>query len=320
MVKQDEGSSEDWLGRVARMRVWKKNEKRAPHKPLLLLYILARLQHGSGSKVPYVHCKPQLEELLGVFAPPRRNITTADPFVRLANDGLWIVTTEDGSKPSPNQAQLLKSHATGRLNEKDEELLVGRPGLLRETAIRLLAANWPESLHDEICSRVGLDLSDDTSPTPPSVHSNPDVERRKVRRDPKFRSLVLRAYEYRCAMCGWDGRLGSKTVALEAAHLRWKQYGGDDNLQNGLCLCILHHKLLDLGALGLSDQGYIMVSEEFIEGRPSSAAGEVLQLTDKLILPPQRSEDKPAAKHAEWHRTEVFRGPARGSQSANCLT
>ena len=320
MVRQDQGSSEDWLGRVARMRVWKKNEKRAPHKPLLLLCVLARIQDGSGSKMAYEDCKPQLEELLGVFAPPRRNITTADPFVRLANDGLWIVTTEDGSEPRPNRAQLLKSHATGQLIESDEELLVGNPGLLRETAIRLLGANWPESLHEEICSRLGLDLSDDTSPAPPSVPSNPEVEPRKMLRDPKFRPLVLRAYEYRCAMCGWDGRLGSKTVALEAAHLRWKQYGGADNLQNGLCLCILHHKLLDLGALGLSDEGDILVSEEFVEGRPSSAAEEVIQLTDKSILPPQRSEDRPAAKHAEWHRKEVFRGPARGNTSANCLT
>lgn len=320
MSKHGVGSSEDWLRRVAKMRVWKKNEKRAPHKPLLLLYVLARLQAGSGSRVLYEDCKPRLEELLGAFAPPRRKVTTADPFARLANDGLWIVTTEDGSKPSPSQGQLLASNASGQLNQSDEELLVGDPGLLRETATRLLAANWPESLHDEICSQVGLDLSNEESTTPPYPASKTGTNATKIPRDPKFRPLVLRAYEYRCAMCGWDGRLGSKTVALEAAHLRWKQYGGEDNPQNGLCLCILHHKLLDLGALGLSDEGYILVSEEFIEGRPSSAGGEVLQLTDKLILSPQRSEDKPAAKNAEWHRTEVFRGPSRGSKHANSLT
>ncbi len=320
MVRQDQGSSEDWLDRVAEMRVWKKNEKRAPHKPLLLLYVLARLQAGSGSKTLYEDCKPRLEELLGAFAPPRRKITTADPFVRLANDGLWIVTTENGSKPGPSQRQLLESNASGQLNQSDEKLLVGHPGLLRETATRLLAANWPDSLHDEICSQVGLDLSNEESSTPPYPASKPGANTTKIPRDPKFRPLVLRAYEYRCAMCGWDGRLGSKTVALEAAHLRWKQHGGDDNVQNGLCLCILHHKLLDLGALGLSNDGYILVSEEFIEGRPSSAAGEVLELTDKLILQPQRSADKPAPRHAEWHRTEVFRGPPRGRKSENCLT
>ena len=302
------------------MKVWKRNEKRAPHKPLLLLYVLAQVQARRSSKVLYEDCKPRLEELLGTFAPPRRKITTADPFARLVKDRLWIVTTEDGSEPSPNQRQLLASNASGQLNPSDEKLLRDDPELLRETATRLLAANWPESLHDEICRQVGLDLSNEESTTPSYPASQPGVNTTRIPRDPKFRLHVLRAYEQRCAMCGWDGRLGSKTVALEAAHLRWKQYGGEDNLQNGLCLCILHHKLLDLGALGLSNEGYILVSEDFIEGRPSSAAGEVLQLTNKLILSPQRSEDKPAAENAEWHRAEVFRGPSRSNNCANSLT
>ena len=40
------------------------------------------------------------------------------------------------------------------------------------------------------------------------------------RRDPCFRQRILKAYEYRCAVCGFDVRLGSISIALDAAHIR----------------------------------------------------------------------------------------------------
>jgi HNH endonuclease len=58
---------------------------------------------------------------------------------------------------------------------------------------------------------------------------------------------VLTAYEYRCAVCGFDVRLGSVSIALDAAHIRWHQAGGADLEKNGLALCVLHHKTFDLG-------------------------------------------------------------------------
>lgn len=44
------------------------------------------------------------------------------------------------------------------------------------------------------------------------------ISRRK-KRDPKFRDYVLTAYEYRCAVCGFDLRLGNVTVGLEGHQL-----------------------------------------------------------------------------------------------------
>jgi putative restriction endonuclease len=67
--------------------------------------------------------------------------------------------------------------------------------------------------------------------------------------DPQFRLRVLTAYEYRCAVCGFDVRLGSVSIALDAAHIRWHQAGGPELERNGLALCVLHHKTFDLGAL-----------------------------------------------------------------------
>jgi len=49
---------------------------------------------------------------------------------------------------------------------------------------------------------------------------------------------------------------------LEAAHIKWHQAGGPDTIDNGLALCSLHHKLLDLGALGISNEFTVIVSDK----------------------------------------------------------
>ena len=57
-------------------------------------------------------------------------------------------------------------------------------------------------------------------------------------------------------------RLGRNPVALEAAHIKWRQAGGPDLEVNGLALCSLHHKLFDRGAFTLSNDLEILVSDD----------------------------------------------------------
>ncbi len=84
------------------------------------------------------------------------------------------------------------------------------------------------SIHADILAAVGLSFEASKVAT--------------KKRDPQFRQRVLTAYEYRCAVCGFDVRLGSVSIALDAAHIHWHQAGGPDLESNGLALCILHHK------------------------------------------------------------------------------
>jgi putative restriction endonuclease len=55
----------EWLERVQNLRVWSQDGVRAPHKPLLLLIMLARIQGGRFGPIPYV----DLERPLADFAP-----------------------------------------------------------------------------------------------------------------------------------------------------------------------------------------------------------------------------------------------------------
>ncbi len=296
--------SEDWLERIAGIRQWSRNGERAPHKPLLLLYALGRLQRTGTTEVTYLEAEPALEQLLHDFGPPGRRSSPAYPFHHLQTDGLWSVTASSTEIPGSSPAQLRETGATGRLVPALEAALVADPQLLVLASRALLDANFPESLHGDICALVGLDLA--------AVEVQ--VVRRRAsslrRRDPRFRELVLIAYEYRCAMCGYDGRLGAEAVGLDAAHVRWWAFEGPDTVDNALCLCSIHHKLLDRGVMGIDSRNRVSVSARFV-GRGAAAELLVLDLLGRSLYEPQRGNAPPSPAHVEWHHRQVFSGPAR---------
>ena len=118
------------------------------------------------------------------------------------------------------------------------------------------------------------------------------------------------AYEYRCAMCGYDGRLGGEAVGLDAAHVRWWAFEGPDTVDNALCLCSIHHKLLDRGVVGIDARNRVAVSARFV-GRGPAAEALVLRLPGQALYEPQPGQPRPARGHVDWHQRQVFSGPAR---------
>jgi len=114
---------------------------------------------------------------------------------------------------------------------------------------------------------------------------------------------------YRCAVSGYDGRLGAMTVGIDAAHIMWHTSGGPDTEENGLALSALHHKLFDLGAFSITDDRRIVVSQ-FATG--NEAFQElVIALHGRTLRNPIVREFVPRQDFLAWHRSEVFRHPAR---------
>lgn len=122
-----------------------------------------------------------------------------------------------------------------------------------------------------------------------------------------MRDLVLTAYEYRCAFCGYDGRIGTVPVGLEAGHARWWAFDGPDDVENGLCLCSLHHKLLDKGVLGLGESHRVLDSPIFV-GRSTSAHEHVIAFARPSGDRPQPGVRPIAADHPSWHTSQLFQG------------
>jgi putative restriction endonuclease len=94
-------------------------------------------------------------------------------------------------------------------------------------------------------------------------------------------------------------------VGIEAAHIRWFAFDGPDAPDNGLALCSLHHKLFDLGVLGLDPGLRILVSARYSARTP---AGRGVYDLHGHRLSPRPGTALPAAAHVAWHARQVFKG------------
>ncbi|TBL80855.1 phosphorothioated DNA-binding restriction endonuclease [Paenibacillus thalictri] len=281
---------EELKNRLANLTIWKRNGQRAPHKPLLVLYALAQLQREQ-AMLPYKEVKPKLTKLLAEFGPPRA-ASPEQPFVRLTGDGIWHLS-QDVDKRQFTEKQLLMNKIEGGFQPEVLSLLQHNTVLIAEVAEQILQQHFAETMHADILEEIGLELA----------------PRAKIPRDPHFRERILRAYEYSCAICGFNVRLGSNLVAVDAAHIRWHQSGGPDVEDNGIALCSLHHKLFDRGVFTITEEHQMLVSEEAYGN--NGFEEWLMRYHGSKLRRPIHPDYKPRERHIQWHFKEVFRSPAR---------
>ncbi len=286
------------LERISRLNVWHKRGERAPHKPLLLLIALARVAQGRDRLIKFDELDPILRRLLLQYGPPRQSVHPEYPFWRLQADEIWEVKssrplTQRRGNTDPLRSELLKYGVEGGFPEDIWKEVHGDRALLERAARLLLDAHFPESLHDEILNDLGLSLSSNAL---------------QCKRSASFSANVLKAYGNSCAVCGYHIRVGQGTLALEAAHIKWHQAGGPDEVDNGLALCAIHHKALDYGAIGITASRTIIVSCD-VSGNSIGQWFEPFHGTP--LRRPGRKEWMPNLDFIRWHALQVFRAPAR---------
>lgn len=290
---------EGWVERVSALKQYHHNGKRVPHKPLLVLMALGRLAESGSSELPWSEAEERLADLIAEFGPTTRTgrrQSAAYPFTRLRTDGVWTLSRD---VPMDNVGPLDAAPITGRL-EASLERALSRPGQIEEAARLLVDAQFPRTVAPDVLIAVGLDPDQVFA-----IGSAHTPEAGKRQRSSSWPRAILEAWDRQCAFCGYDGQLGSSSVGLEAAHVRWFNLGGPDDLNNGMALCSLHHKLFDRGALGLDEEYRILVSGVF--SARTEAAKRIYDLHGRPLRP-RRGTALPAVVHVAWHDREVFRG------------
>lgn len=286
------------LERIRSLNTWKRGGERAPHKPLLLLLSLSRLAQGLPRLVAFGVLETPLATLLRNYGPPRASVHPEYPFWHLQSDGLWEVVNGNSLRKrrggnDPLKSELISQHVHGGLPESIYLTLQDNPVFLNEVVRELLDRNFPSSLHEDILNELGLSIS--------------LVSRRK--RDGQFRANVVTAYGHCCAICGFDMKIGISDFALDAAHIKWHQVGGPDVVDNGLALCSIHHKALDRGVIGLTEEKLVLIS---VELHGNSWAKEWFEVFNgKALRRPARVEWHPKPEYLKWHYEQVFHGPPR---------
>ncbi|MEU4888235.1 MULTISPECIES: phosphorothioated DNA-binding restriction endonuclease [Streptomyces] len=311
---------DELLNALAALRRARIGAVRAPHKPLLLLWLLGRFTATGSTAVAYEEAEEPVSRLINdygpaVMSPALARQRAAMPFVQLERT-LWALCDGNGrpiGPDAPERGAWLREHgATGRLLPCVEQLLAD-PGTLTAATRILLDQHFTPSLETAIRADTGLDSpaakegaelclpspSREPRRQPPVRASAPSARRAG------FAEEVLRAYAYSCAICGYDGALGRSPVGLEAAHIRWNSQDGPDTADNALALCAQHHTLFDYGVLGLTEDLRIRVSGLYT--CRSDAGRAVDGLHDKRLAAPRPGSPAPAPRYVAWHSRQVFK-------------
>ena len=291
-------TTEQFWQKLASLDTWRRRGERAPHKPLLLLWALGCLRREEPRLILYRDIETALKQLLKRFGPPRKRHHPEHPFNYLRNDGLWEIEGLQAEHATPSgelrPPLLRRDDVRGGLPAAAWRLLRDDAALFKQVAEHLLRTYFPPSYHSELLEAVGL-------------REYWESQERLLRpRDPRFRPAVIRAYEYRCALCGYDIRIDDQLIGLEAAHIRWHANGGPDEVPNGLSLCALHHKAFDRGGISLSDDYRLLVSPA-LHGQGGVWQSWFSQLEAQLMRLPRHSRNVPAPEYLAWHRRHVFR-------------
>jgi putative restriction endonuclease len=287
------------------IRVWQNGDRRAVHKPLLVLLALSRVNDITSQTMDWNDAEPLLKSLLEKFGPDGSSNTRHYPFWHLQTDGLWQLNgpPEILNRPAgatPTLTELRQNHVRGGFTKPIYIALKADPELIGIVAQHIVDAHFPESIRGDVLDAVGLAQVESTG-TPR------DPQRR---RDPAFRAKVLLAYQYRCAVCGHDLRMGQQSIGLEAAHIKWFQANGPDEVPNGIAMCSLHHKVFDLGAFKILPETYQMVFSQHLNGS-EAASHRMLAYHGSGMILPQAKEYLPHPANLDWHARQVFKSPAR---------
>ncbi|MCG9553306.1 HNH endonuclease [Vibrio sp. Isolate32] len=286
----------DLLDKIQMISRWRRGEQRAPHKPLMLLYALSQYKQGHERLFQFEkEVDNQVKELLVQYGPSRKAYHPEYPFWRLANekDPFWELKNGEECIPrksntDPKKSELIKYNVMAGFDANSYQSLISNPEMIEKIASKLIQDNFPDTLQEELFVRFGFEVDTSTK-----------------QRDPNFRKNVLRAYNYRCAVCGFDLALDTVPVGIEAAHIKWKQYSGSCEVSNGIALCSIHHKALDRGVIALDSDYKVQVSPGVTGGGMVDML--IWEYASQQILLPRETSLYPSEKAVEWHLSEVFK-------------
>jgi putative restriction endonuclease len=268
---------------------------RALNKPITLLWLIGQYYLFKKTDFSFAEVEPSVGSIIKDYTG---NPNIIDPFWRLSNDGILKF----------QEAEKIRKNKSGGVTVADillygnaifsQEFLqyISKKENLINYCENILENYFPESYEEDILYRTGLDFR---------FSSSKGEGRKKRSRDPKFRESVAIAYNYQCAVCGFNLMLGGSSVANEAAHIKWHAYDGPDTVSNGLLLCNLHHNLFDRGVFTFSDKYRLNVSDK-VSSYSAGFKRWLLDYETKEIIMPRKDEWVPDQTFLSWHRVNVY--------------
>lgn len=297
-------TAEQWLGRLAKLKVDKARGDPAPHKPLLLLVVmeLAEQLPSFGEILPLT---PELAfrfcTYWGVVAHRRKQRPDVRyPFYHLKSDGVWSPLDKDGKPPTE---RFLTQYAA----LPSDFVAFCKDPASRDKARRILIAKYfrPDE-RAALYTLVGLPIpTEDQIAQDGAFKSTEDAA--KQGREARFRLNIVAAYNYTCALTRYRLMTVTGTSIVDAAHIHQFSDSRNNDIRNGLALCKNAHWLFDHGLWSLTDDYKVIVAEgRFAEDGPDQKL--LSEYHGKKLHLPGDPAQWPNLVHIAWHRNKKFKG------------
>jgi putative restriction endonuclease len=296
-------TNEDWLAKLAHLRVDRASGDPAPHKPLLLLVVLELAEQGllPSEVLPLT---PELAFRFAsycsvVAARRKQRPDIRYPFYYLRSDGIWSPLDEHG-QPTDDRRKV-------RLARMPPDFAaVANDPASRDKARRILIAKYfPTAERLGLYALTGLPVPGGEQQDNDANYQAPS-EAEKRGREARFRIRVMAAYNYTCALTSYRLTTISGKSIVDAAHIHDFSNSRNNDPRNGLALSKNAHWLFDNGMWTLTDDYRVLT----IEGQFDEAGAPEHLLRGyhgKQILLPTDQALWPNPVHVAWHRSKCFK-------------
>ena len=304
---------QDYIQRIRCLnRSPRSNMGRAPHKPFLLLAVIALIQKGEidENKIPLS------DDLIAIFKKyialtPGWNPTIYNPFYRLKNEGFWHLRRWRDTNPPTSMRQLQSVGAYAVLDDALFYFL--RIPEYREILRQTLIDRYFPELRQEIeyltVEQEAKEYSEQLIQAAQHRFStHRDVESIPVEtpiRSAGFRRAIMQVYAYTCAVCELNIRTASGASITDAAHIIPFSVSCNDDVRNGMSLCKSHHWAFDAGLISVSEVYQVVVSPSVTEQGPTESM--LTGFRGRELWLPREREHYPAQDALTWHRERVMR-------------
>lgn len=296
--------------------------RRSPYKPLLLLSVIDLFAEGNITD-NLVQITPELGELFNLYCslvmPTDQRNNMAMPFFHLSREGFWHLIPLPGKESIIVSQRRLQSISllveTVRGARFDDELYAllcveGYRNLLRTVLIETYFSPEvrPKLIEQGVINLQAFTYSQKLLEQA-KKHSIKEVKIEEIyqvpARDQGFRRAVVKAYDYRCAMCGIRILTPDGRTAVVGAHIIPWSITHNDDPRNGISLCYLCHWAFDEGLIGVLKSYVVTTSPRLVSN--NNLPGHLATYNGRGMIGPNDQSLWPDPNSLNWHLKERFR-------------
>lgn len=285
------------MDKLRNLKVHQRNGRRSRHKPLALMWAIARNARGGSRLAPWPEFRDEVGCLLVQFGHPQSSPTPEYPFWHLQTSGLWDIRGVPQDQTDKISASVFdRSNPEAGFTGQADRLL--SDPYVRSQAIAVLReTHFAEFAQHTLMEQLGLAGYENASGIDASAEESHEergpADRRLTSTSRIVRNVVLagrvkKLHDDHCQVCGEQVAKRFGTYS-EAAHIRGlgQPHNGPDELTNLLVLCPNHHVQFDTLAIYVDPHGSVRSTAD------GSCKGELRRLPDHPI----------SEAHLRYHRS-----------------